>query len=253
MSVMKILFCGESWVKHIIHTKGFDSFTNTEYEEGIHWFKEAMEAGGVEMDYVPGHLVPDHFPTTLEALQQYDAVFLSDIGSNSLLLSSKTFAKSEVAVNRLDLIKDYVSAGGGFVMVGGYLTFQGIDAKGKYKDTPVEDILPITMLPHDDRHEAPEGIHIEVDQPNHPVLKDVDPKWPHFLGYNKLLADEDADVVAHHGDYAFIATKSFGEGRTLTFASDLAPHWGPPEFVNWSCYNTFWNNVVKWVAGEQNA
>ncbi|SES28015.1 glutamine amidotransferase [Salipaludibacillus aurantiacus] len=247
---MKILFCGESWVKHIIHTKGFDSFTNTEYEEGIHWFAEAMKSCGIEMEYIPGHLAPDHFPVSLDELEQYDAVFLSDIGSNSLLLSNKTFSKSELSVNRLDLIKEYVSRGGGFVMVGGYLTFQGIDAKGRYKDTAVEEILPITMLPYDDRHEAPEGIHIKIDKPDHPVFKGIQGDWPHFLGYNKLLSDADAETLAHHGDYAFISTKAFGKGRSLAFASDLAPHWGPPEFINWQYYNTFWINVVKWVAGE---
>ncbi|WP_280771761.1 glutamine amidotransferase [Salipaludibacillus daqingensis] len=247
---MKILFCGESWVKHIIHTKGFDSFTNTEYEEGIQWFAEAMKVAGIEMDFLPGHLTPDHFPVKLEELQAYDAVFLSDIGSNSLLLSNQTFAKSEVAVNRLDLIKQYVEQGGGFAMIGGYLTFQGIDAKARYKDTSVEDILPVTMMPYDDRYEAPEGLHVQINNSDHPIFKGIDEEWPHFLGYNKVYGDEDAEVLAEHNKYAFIAVKEVGKGRTFSFASDLAPHWGPPEFINWKHYNTFWGNVVKWLSGE---
>ena len=31
---MKILLIGESWSIHMIHSKGFDSFTSTKYEEG---------------------------------------------------------------------------------------------------------------------------------------------------------------------------------------------------------------------------
>jgi uncharacterized membrane protein len=33
-SSIKVLFVGESWIKHTIHMKGFDQFHSTEYEEG---------------------------------------------------------------------------------------------------------------------------------------------------------------------------------------------------------------------------
>ena len=33
----RVLIAGESWVTHSIHTKGFDSFTTTEYNEGVRW------------------------------------------------------------------------------------------------------------------------------------------------------------------------------------------------------------------------
>ena len=32
-------------------------------------------------------------------------------------------------------------------MVGGYMTFQGIDAKGRYAGSPVEEALPVTDCP----------------------------------------------------------------------------------------------------------
>lgn len=35
---MKILFIGESWHIHMIHSKGFDSFTSSKYEEGADYF-----------------------------------------------------------------------------------------------------------------------------------------------------------------------------------------------------------------------
>ena len=37
---------------------------------------------------------------------------------------------------------DYVQGGGGLVMVGGYLTFQGIDGRASYAGTLVEEALP---------------------------------------------------------------------------------------------------------------
>lgn len=248
---MKILVAGESWVKHIIHIKGFDTFTNSEYAEGIEWFRSAMEEAGIEMDFIPNHDAPEKFPTTLEELNRYHVVILSDIGSNTLLLSNSTFSKSELAVNRLNLIKEYVSFGGGFAMVGGYMSFQGIDAKAKYKDTAIEEILPVTMHPFDDRFEAPEGLHIHIVSPEHPILEGIHGAWPHFLGYNRIQAKDSGTVLAEHNGNAFLAVGEFGKGRTLAFASDFAPHWGPKEFVEWQHYNRLWTNSVKWLAAKE--
>lgn len=42
-------------------------------------------------------------------------------------------------------------------MIGGYFSFQGIDGKARWHRTVVEDALPVTCLPYDDRLEIPEG------------------------------------------------------------------------------------------------
>ena len=42
-------------------------------------------------------------------------------------------------------------------MIGGYFSFQGIDGSARWRRTPVEDVLPVTCLPYDDRVEVPEG------------------------------------------------------------------------------------------------
>ena len=125
----KILIAGESWVKHISHIKGFDIFTSCEYETGVKWLKEALEAGGFEVTHMPGHEVVDKFPFTTAELGKYSAVVLSDIGANSLQLSGETFAKGRVTPDRCKVIADYVGEGGAMAMVGGYLSFSGIDAK----------------------------------------------------------------------------------------------------------------------------
>lgn len=245
---MRVLFVGETWIKHIIHIKGFDSFTNSEFGEGIQWFKKAMESEEIELDHIPGHLVGEKFPNSLHELNKYDAVILSDIGSNSMLLNINTFTHGKLQPNLLDLIKDYVETGGGFAMIGGYMSFQGIDCKGRYKDTAIEEILPVNLYATDDRSEHPEGVNFDIIENEHPILKGILNNWPHFLGYNKLMAKKEATVIAEHDGNAFISTIEYGKGRTLAFASDCAPHWGPKEFVEWEYYNTFWTNAVKWVA-----
>lgn len=245
---MKVLVAGESWIKQTIHMKGFDHFTHSEYGDGMEWFQRAMEQANINLTFIPNHYVGDQFPKTLEELQQYDAVILSDIGKNTLLLSMDTFNKSIIQPNRLDLIAEYVKSGGGFAMIGGYMSFQGIDCKGGYHDTVIEDILPVSLYPYDDRSENPEGAYITITNNAHPIFEGVNGQWPHFLGYNKLQLKADAELLAEHSDYPFIATGTFGEGRSLAFASDMAPHWGPKEFVEWEYYNIFWVNVVKWLA-----
>ena len=42
-------------------------------------------------------------------------------------------------------------------MVGGYYSFQGINGGARYHGTPVEEVLPVEILPYDDRIEVPEG------------------------------------------------------------------------------------------------
>ena len=127
-----VLIAGESWVTHSIHQKGFDSFTTTSYTEGVGPLRAALEAGGFVVDYQPSHVAARSFPETAEALGAYGAVVLSDIGANTLLLHPDTFDRSVPRPDRLAAIRDYVAGGGGLVMVGGYLTFQGIDAKARY-------------------------------------------------------------------------------------------------------------------------
>ncbi len=245
-----VLIAGESWTVHSIHQKGFDSFTTTEYAEGVGWLRAALETGGWTVDFMPSHVAARSFPSTKADLARYDCVMLSDIGANTLLLHPETFSRSRVLPNRLESIRDYVLNGGGFVMVGGYLTFQGIDAKAQYAGSPVEDILPVTLSRHDDRAERPQGVVAQVTTPSHPIVAGVTGGWPALLGYNKAALRDGADLVVRVGDDPLIAAGQFGSGRSVAFASDCGPHWAPPPFVEWSGYAPLWNGIVGWAAGH---
>jgi uncharacterized membrane protein len=245
----RVLLAGESWIMHTIHQKGFDSFTTTAYGEGHQWLSKALHGGGFEVEHMPNHLANDHFPMTAEELSDYAVVMLSDIGANTLLLHSDTFVKSEKRPNRLESIRDYVSQGGGLVMVGGYLTFQGIDAKGKYAGTPIETALPVTLLTGDDRVEAPQGVEPVVSDSSHPIVAGLPESWPDLLGYNRLRAKPEASVIAEIDGDPLLAVWEYGAGRAVAFASDCGPHWAPPEFVEWDGYARLWSQLARWVAG----
>ncbi len=91
----KVLFVGESWIKHTIHMKGFDQFTNTQYEEGAGHFLSCMDEAGFDITYIRAHEVSLRFPRTAEEMDQFDVVVISDIGSNSFLLVDETFFVSK--------------------------------------------------------------------------------------------------------------------------------------------------------------
>jgi uncharacterized membrane protein len=247
----RALIAGESWIMHTIHQKGFDSFTTTAYGTGHKWLQAALEAGDWEVEHLPNHLAPQAFPTTMAELDGYGLVILSDIGSNSLLLSPDTFERSLSAPNRLALLRDWVAAGGGLIMVGGYLTFQGIEGKGRYAGSAVEETLPVLISPFDDRVELPEGVAPTVCAPDHPLAAGLPAIWPEILGYNRLTARPEAVTVAVAGDDPLLAGWDFGRGRSVAFASDCGPHWAPPAFVEWDGYQTLWQNIADWVAGSR--
>jgi uncharacterized membrane protein len=246
----RVLIAGESWVTHSIHTKGFDSFTTTEYNEGVRWLKAALEQGGWEVTFLPNHLAPREFPQTPEALAAYDVVMLSDIGANTLLLHPDTFTRSIPSPNRLASIREYVKNGGGLVMIGGYLTFQGIEAKGKYAGSPIEDVLPVKLFYHDDRVESPQGVTPHVGDPSHPIVAGLDGVWPDLLGYNEVQTKPEGEVIVRVGGDPLIAVGSFGKGRSVAFTSDCGPHWAPPPFCDWAGYAPLWNNIASWVSGK---
>jgi uncharacterized membrane protein len=90
----RILVAGESWTTHSIHQKGFDSFTTTEYNEGVAWLKAALEGAGYDVLHMPSHIAAREFPSTAEALKSFACVMLSDIGSRRSVIMSPTAAAS---------------------------------------------------------------------------------------------------------------------------------------------------------------
>lgn len=241
----KILLAGESWMSYTTHVKGADSFYTSVYETGEKWLKAALESSGYEVTFLPNHLAGEEFPFTMEELKEYDCVILSDIGANTLMLPADTFVRSKKKPNRTALIRDYVLDGGALLMIGGYMTFSGVDAKGKWHDTAVQEVLPVEVLTVDDRMEHCEGIR-PVTVKNHEALKDLG-EWPEVLGYNKTIAKPEADVVVLAGDDPFVAFGTYGKGKSAVFTSDCAPHWAPPEFCEWEGYQKIWKGIVDWL------
>ncbi|MBA2444938.1 MAG: cytoplasmic protein [Nocardioidaceae bacterium] len=244
----RALLAGETWLSYGIHQKGFSAYTTGGYEVGSDEFVAALRAKGWEVDHIPNHLATETFPATVAALKEYDVVILSDIGADTLLLHPDTFVRGERTPNRLTVIDEWVRSGGGFLMIGGYMSFAGFEAKGRYHATAVEACLPVQIRGYDDRAERPEGVHPRVEIADHQILSGLTEPWPYFLGYNRLIAKSEASVLlAVEGD-PFLAVWPRGDGRSAAFASDCSPHWGSPDFMAWDGYAAFWDQLLSWLA-----
>ncbi len=248
---MHVLIAGESWITQSTHIKGVDHFTVSSYVEGVGPLRDALEAAGHTVTHLPAHLVPDNFPDTPKDLAAYDVVVLSDIGANSLLLPRAVMECSATHPNRLESLAAWVRDGGGLVMIGGYLSFTGFEAKAAFAGTAVEDILPVTCLDRDDRIEAPQGVVATLTLPDHPALGGVGGPWPHLLGHNRTVPTEDAEVLATVAGDPLIAVREVDAGRSAVFTSDCAPHWAPPAFCeDWHGYGPLFQALLAWTAGQ---
>ncbi|MBM7043790.1 glutamine amidotransferase [Rhizobium lusitanum] len=250
---IKVLLVGESWVSSATHYKGFDQFGSVTFHLGAEPLVAALQGSEFDITYMTAHDTVEKFPFSLEELSAYQVIILSDIGANSLLLPPAVWLHGKPVPNRLKIIRDWTAAGGGLVMAGGYFSFQGIDGKARWRRTPVEEALPVTCLPYDDRLEIPEGFRADVKK-EHPILAGVDGEWPLLLGANEVVVKEQAGVEVlatlpeDEGGHPLLVTGEFGKGRTVAWTSDIGPHWVPNEFVAWPGYATLWKNILRWVS-----
>ena len=251
MTKIRVLLAGESWVSNSTHFKGWDFFSSTVYETGIEYLQKALNNTEVELIHLPNHLAGREFPTTKEQLSEYDVVILSDIGANTLLLHPDTWLHGKSVPNRLELLKEWVSEGGGLAMCGGYYSFAGIYAGSKYYRTPIEEVLPVNIYTFDDRVEMPQGVIAEVVDSSHPIVDGITGNWPALIGLNEVVLKKDAHLIAKVGDYPLIAATSYGKGRTMVWTSDIGPHWCPEPFVTWEGYGKLWIQTMKWLANKK--
>ena len=256
MTKKKVLLAGESWVSAATHYKGFDQFSSVTFHRGAEPLVEALRDSPFELDYMPGHEVPEKFPATLEALGSYDAVLLSDIGSNSVLLHPDVWLRSRTFPNRLKLLRDWVGKGGALAMIGGYLSYQGIDGRARWRSTAVEDVLPVTCLPYDDRVEMPEGAVVVLNQPDHPIVSGLTGTWPAVLGVNEVRLRTDrkvsliASLPADQGGHPLLVAGEYGQGRAVAWTSDIGPHWLSAEFCSWDGYRRLWLQMLSWMVRD---
>jgi uncharacterized membrane protein len=241
-----VLVVGESVFKIHTHYKGFAAYETGYITMSLDPFVERFEGTGVTVDFMPNHEVSLKFPFTVDELSAWDVIVLSDAPADSFLLAPDTLA-GKIVPNRIRVLSDWVRAGGGFAMIGGWMSFGGFHGKGHWAFSPVTELIPATILPHDDRVEVPEGTVPEV-RARHPILNGLPAVWPDFLGYNRLTDPTGEVLLSFPNADPLLVTDTRGKGRVAAFTSDILPHWGSPRFIEWPGYVRFWTQLFTWLA-----
>jgi len=138
-------------------------------------------------------------------------------------------------------------------MCGGYFSFSGYSGRAGFAGTPIEAVLPVLSdRGFDDRVEMVQGYRMALTAAGraHPITTGL--AWDGdylMLGYNRVQAKPGAEVLADYNGDPQIAVAEFGRGRSMAFASDVAPHWAGT-FVHWPDYATFWTRAIRWLARQ---
>lgn len=248
----KVLYVGDSETVINRYAVGADVFEQSYFNDNGRYLREALaESDQVEIRHIIPANVPAEWPETDEELEAYDVVVFSDVGYNSVLFYPGLTPPYEYPLgrDRCQMVANFVNAGGGFIMVGGYLSFDGFNGIARWHDTVIEQILPVTVSPYDDRVEVVDGFRFDVDDPEHPIVAGLDWEQASFTmcGYNRVRSKEGSHIVATRGEDPFIVTGTSGTGRVGVFASDFAPHWAG-DFVRWPGYAQFWEQMFTWLA-----
>lgn len=250
---MKVVLIGETWFVHSIHQKGFDSFTSSDYEEGGIEFVDALRARGHTVSRIAAHEIDRRLPDSVDELRSMaDVIVVSDVGANSFQLSPATFRRSALEPDRIALLAAFVRGGGGLLMVGGYMSFSGIDAKARWGTTELASLLPVDLLDRDDRVEIAAGASPTVEA-EHLLTEGLSEPWPSLLGLNETLPAERGIVLVSCSGHPLLAVsrpQPGSSGRSAVFTSDLAPHWAPAEFLAWHGYETLFDRTIRWLGGE---
>ena len=251
---VKVLYVGDSEVVLNRYLVGADVIEQSYFNDNGRWFREAMSAEPtIDVRHITPHGVPIEFPATLEELQHYDVVIFSDVGYNSMIFYPGLTPPYiyPLGPDRVNMVRAFVEEGGGFLMVGRYLSFAGLNGIARWGDTEIEAILPVAISHHDDRVEVTQGFRFELIQADHPIVASLpwdETDWT-LCGYNRVKLKDGATLVASYQNDPFIACWSYQAGRTAIFASDFAPHWAG-DFVHWSHYASFWKQMLYWLAGR---
>ncbi|HEX4998817.1 MAG TPA: glutamine amidotransferase [Terriglobia bacterium] len=211
------------------------SSTNKYYRQGIENEKE----------------LADGFPKTKEELYGYKGVIFGSIES--------TFFTQD----QLKMVSDYVNnRGGGFMMIGGRNSFSG----GKYQNTPIADILPVTL----GGDKAPVIDHVKMaisdyGQTN-PLMRltpDATANMKHWsdlpplADFNRTVDPKVGAVVLArgHGEKTgenpiLLAFQRYGRGRTMAFTTGSSWRWQMEMDAKDQTFEVFWKQLLRWLVNS---
>ena len=200
------------------------------------------------------------FPTTREELYKYEGIILGDI--------SKDFFSDE----QLLMIQDFVAERGGGLLVAGMMD-------DLFVDTPLADVLPVTLVPSS---MLPQSLQGGITRGTHPTGELFTPLLTSGGEYSELLrlhgddsenlrlwsampqlqgiyvtgrAKPGATVLMEHPLLQYqnqrlpvIATQRYGSGRSLSLATASTWRWQMMMPVADQSHERIWRQMLRWLS-----
>jgi uncharacterized membrane protein len=192
--------------------------------------------------------------------QKYDVIIFGDVTPEQV---------RAVRASALAEVKEQVSRGAGFLMIGGQKSFIGA-----WKDTEIAALLPVELGGGQVEDDGPQEVKMKPTEPGlrlySRVLRLSDGErdaeaaaWaalPTLKGANRLTlpANRTNEVVLAESEekdpktrqpYPLLVTKDYGGGRVLAFAGDTTSRWmNNDEGVR--KHDRFWRQMVLWLAHQ---
>ena len=208
------------------------------------------KVGGGNRDYIRV------FPETLEALAQFDVIFLGDVGVEPRQLTEE----------QCRLLKGLVEQ-----QASGLVFMPGVKGYSQsLVDSPLGPLLPVVM-------DAAQPTGVGSSTPSHFALTELGRKslltkladtgednlqvWENLPGFQWhapiIRAKAGTDILAVHqessneyGRIPLLVTRTFGSGKILFMGTDGAWRWrrGVEDLYHYR----FWSQVVRWMAYQRN-
>ncbi len=194
----------------------------------------------------------------VQTLPQFDLFILQDFA----------FWRFGLPAAYLQSLKTFVERGGGLLVVGGDQAF----SRGGYKGTPLEDILPVELLPGGQDYEsgpfAAEPLALD-----HPLVRFEDSPqatrelWsslPQLDGFNRFLAlrrgatalaTAPGQKLPSGQPLPVFSTMEVGKGRVMVAATNSTWRWKLGSGERWKAsnfYTRFWTRSLQYLAGSLN-
>ncbi len=164
------------------------------------------------------HIEPSKKLTGSLMRRSFSLIILSDYPRRNLSLAAMQWIECEV------------KKGSGLIMIGGWGSFNGLNQG--YKKSMIENILPVTCLNRDDRHNLASGALVQRSPISSSILQGISFKpSPVLIGYNEVRAKKNTQVLlkvkenVSHKQNPLLVVGKYGLGKTAAFTTDLAPHW----------------------------
>ncbi|MFH1998440.1 MAG: VWA domain-containing protein, partial [Planctomycetota bacterium] len=203
------------------------------------------------------------FPQELKQLMEYHVILFGDVNPNQL--GEDVESSDRILQN----IKEYVEAGGGFLMQAGSLY-----SPAAYLGTPIADVLPVIPGVYDEQRlksgpmgdvsfrmklensfDPPEVMKLEKDPvENRRLWEDPEFGLSGFYWYYPVeRVKPGAEVWArhpsnqnHYGNHVLFATTYYPAGRTVFLAVDSTWRWRFPYGDRY--HDLFWRKTVRFLA-----